>query len=245
MPSDAELEGIFNFRDLGGVAAPSRPDLLYRADGLHRTDQLGRDRLVANGIRTVIDLRTDAELTREGRFDHPEVAFHHVPIVEDLSDLMQASTVEDNLMLDHYRIMTSTGGTRFAEALGLIGASLSVGRPVVFHCTAGKDRTGILAALILHALGVDDDTIAADYGRSSDAVPHLVAWYERHGHPTPPQKMTEMGMPASAMQRLMASEPTTMHQMLADLRAQFTSIENYLDGLGAADAVRQIRAALL
>lgn len=107
------IEGVFNFRDLGGETGSAGPVLLpglvFRADGIHRTDHHGRQRLSDRGIRQVIDLRAGRELDDDGFFDHPGVTHHHAPIVEDMADLMKFTDGPDVLRL-HYGQMAANNG---------------------------------------------------------------------------------------------------------------------------------------
>ena len=174
------FDTVFNFRDLGGYETADgrriRMGRLYRADGIHRLegDDIGRVRDL--GIRCVIDLRTAGELER-GRFpvdDHP-VDHHHLPVISEIwpEDAL-VERAEDYLAARYIDMLTS-GTDAFVGALEVMASSDNF--PLVFHCAAGKDRTGIVAALLLSVLGVDDELIAADYAVTAEHIDELDARY--------------------------------------------------------------------
>ena len=171
---------VFNVRDLGGLpafdGARVRPGHVYRADGVQRLagDDLERARQL--GLRTVIDLRTEGEIERGGRFpveDHP-VDWHHLPVLQRMwsDDDLVATTGAADFLRDRYVDMLTEGGHSIARAVEVV----SHGAPALFHCAAGKDRTGVVAAVLLGLLGVPDHEIAADYHATAGAMAAFVDW---------------------------------------------------------------------
>ena len=244
------IDGVFNLRELGGLTTRdgrhTRRHLVFRADGLHRASTIGRRQIIDLGVRDVVDLRTIGEVDREGRFDHPDARFEQVPVVEHLDELMSTfDPAVDDLLGHHYLHMAEHNGQAFATALELIARSIHDGRSVVYHCTAGKDRTGVLTALLLAALGVDDDTIADDYARSAPAMTRMVEWYRSTTTRTPQERMAEMGMDPSLATVMLRADRSTMLEFLAELRRRHDTIDAYLDGVGATDAVATIADHLL
>ncbi len=168
------FDGCFNFRDLGGYATVDdrevRRGLLYRSDSLHHLSDDDLTRLAALRIRAVIDLRTGAELAITGRVaEHHERVFHHVPL-EDGNDYRSTRA-------DRYLDFVQVRGARVASAVRLVAHADG---PLVFHCLAGKDRTGVLAAVLLAALGVPDASIASDYALTERTLPAALAWAREH-----------------------------------------------------------------
>ncbi|MGE0879370.1 MAG: tyrosine-protein phosphatase [Acidimicrobiia bacterium] len=164
------LENLQNFRDLGGYRTASGRTVkwghLYRADNMARLSPGDVATVSALGVNTVIDLRMVKEIERDGRApvtDHG-IAYHHFRVIDEV---MIAQPQKDDAPAlgrspgEMYKLMADMGGKAFAGAIDVLAQP--GGLPAVFHCTAGKDRTGMLAALILSGLGVDDDTIADDY----------------------------------------------------------------------------------
>ncbi|MEO1062089.1 MAG: tyrosine-protein phosphatase [Actinomycetota bacterium] len=172
----SELDGLLpNLRDVGGLpAAGGRRVLhgrLYRSDGLQRLDPDQRASIVTGlGVRTLIDLRSELERGRTGEVDAPGGAvIHRVPILD--GSYMQAAA--DGLTLvDMFDAIAFRETAALAEAVALL-ARPDAGPTLVF-CTAGKDRTGVLVALVLDLLGVDRDAIAADFTASADGVARII-----------------------------------------------------------------------
>ena len=110
--------------------------------------------------------------------------------------------------------------------------------PAMFHCSAGKDRTGVIAAVLLGALGVPDDTIIADYALSATAMHQLVDYYKR-AHPDSVELLERL---APAM---VAAHPDTMRMLIEGIRRDFGSFDGYAEALGVGGAPKYLRAALL
>ncbi len=156
------LAGARNLRDLGGYPTVdgrrTRWRILFRADGLHRLEPEGRTALLAAGVRTVVDLRRDDE-SRE----HPN-PFAGVPEVRyariSLQDVPLEQLAELSSLEDVYRSILENGRAQVADVFRALFAPGAL--PGVFHCTAGKDRTGIIAALVLSAAGVPEEVVVED-----------------------------------------------------------------------------------
>jgi protein-tyrosine phosphatase len=158
-----------NFRRVGDPQGRGTPlKNLYRSDHLGALDAHDAEQIVALGIRRVLDFRGVEERTAaECRL--PGVTVHSLPIeptiVQKLQELvaaggpLSAADVSAH-MQDTYRGFVRHSTQRFAEFFVHLLAS---DQPTVFHCTAGKDRTGFAAALLLHALGASRDEVMRDY----------------------------------------------------------------------------------
>lgn len=230
------LDAVHNFRDLGGYRTAdgrtTRWRTLFRADGLYKLTAPDVEVLRPLGLRTVIDLRTERELVDWGRFpveDH-YVHFHHVSVIDltwgEGAGPDQALPVED-FLYEAYLDMLDQGADQFARALRLL--ALPGALPAVFHCAAGKDRTGILAALALGALGVDHATVAADYGLTRDAMARMRAWAET----ARPEWVEQMRSQPAAW---VAAEPVAMHRFLDHLAAGHGSVRDYVRAIGVGEA---------
>ncbi len=234
------LEGAVNFRDLGGYAAGTgmrtRWRTLFRADGLGELTEADLEVLRALGIRTVIDLRSGEELER-GRFDvdaHP-VAFHHFPFIEELPDAEEFDR-RPGLLGTQYLDMIDGAGRQILGALEVLADPGAL--PAVFHCTAGKDRTGVLSAIVLSLLGVDEPTVVADYALSGEAMLRLRAKLIRK-YPESRDTIENIGGVFSA-------EPAQMEHLLDHVRGRYGSVEAYVSGLGGpAGLVDGLRASML
>jgi len=176
------LEGAPNFRDLGGLPAAAGRTLRHRR--LFRSDHLGK--LGASDLAhiaaalgpavRVLDFRGEAE-RGSAVCAIPGATVHSLPIepsiVQKLADLLEAGaavTGDDTvaLMQDTYRNFVRRSSARYADFFGHVLAADAA--PIVFHCTAGKDRTGLAAVLLLHALGVEHDVIVRDFLATNDRL---------------------------------------------------------------------------
>ena len=234
------LEGAVNFRDLGGYAAGGRMRTrwrtLFRADGLGELTETDLSVLRGLGIRTVIDLRSGSELERS-RFDldaHP-VAFHHFPFIDELPDAEEFDRRPGLLGAQYQEILRDAGGQILA-ALEVLAEPDAL--PAVFHCTAGKDRTGVLSAIVLSLLGVDEPTVVADYALSGAAMQRLRAKLM--------VKYPEGRETLENIDEVFSAEPAQMELLLDHLRERYGSVGAYVAGLGAGPVlVDRLRAALL
>lgn len=166
------LAGASNFRDLGGYAGLDgrsvRWRALYRSDHLAGLTQEDARVLAGLGLARVVDFRGVGESTGPSAA-LPALRYQALPIeptvvqrAKELALTGQAMTapIAAGLMRETYRAFVSDNQAQFA---GLFAQLLDEGAPLVFHCTAGKDRTGFAAALILLALGVSRETVVQDY----------------------------------------------------------------------------------
>lgn len=183
-------EGIFNVRDLGGlpvadgrVVAPGR---LVRGDALHRLRSTVSD-LRGHGVVRVLDLRDQRERDEEGVLVAEGIEVLHLPVLDPTFDWFdQAHDDAATLLAHRYRVILSSFPDRFAGAVDATAEVVTApggGAAVAYHCAVGKDRTGLLTALLLGSLGVPDDVIVADYVRSARATAVQVSWLWSMGHP--------------------------------------------------------------
>jgi protein-tyrosine phosphatase len=237
------FDGCFNFRDLGGYPTAdgrrTRWRRLFRADGLSRLTESDMDSLAALGIVTVIDLRTDLEADTQGRF--PEgvdgVTYHHLPLTDTLPG--EEETPEwhsPDFVSDRYLGMLSEGTATVSSAVRLLADPGA--RPAVFHCSVGKDRTGVLAALVLGFLGVPDAVIVEDYALSYAAMlrilEHLLETYPDAGD------IVERYRPV-----ILSADPASMAGFVAGVRRTYGSFEALADSLGVVAEVEGLRSDLL
>jgi protein-tyrosine phosphatase len=158
------IPGTFNSRDVGGHAADGgtvRRGLLVRSDAPIDVGEAGRAVLRHLGVRTAVDLREPVER----RLDPPDVdgiAVRQVPILGEELDLAESS------LGDIYSHLLEHRGERLTSAVRVLGEADAL--PAVVFCSAGKDRTGLVIALVLGALGVATDEIVADYARTEEAM---------------------------------------------------------------------------
>ncbi len=234
------LEGAVNFRDLGGYAAGggmrTRWRTLFRADGLGELTRTDLSVLRGLGIRTVIDLRSGSELER-GRFDvgaHP-VAFHHFPFIDELPDAQDFDR-RPGLLGSQYLEIVRDAGDQILAALEVLASPDAL--PAVFHCTAGKDRTGVLSAIVLSLLGVNEPTVVTDYALSGEAMQRLREKLIR--------KYPEGRETLENIDEVFSADPAQMELLLDHLREHYGSVGAYVEGLGAGPGlVEGLRTVLL
>lgn len=180
-PRVVRLEGASNFRDLGGYSGHAGRRLrwgrLYRSAHLGGLTGQDQQRIARLGITRVLDFRGVVErAATPNRL--PGVVEHSLAIEPTVVQRMDAlvaagrtlnGALVGELMRDLYRGLVTQQAARFAE---LFEHLLAAEAPLVFHCTAGKDRTGIAAALVLFALGVPRDVVRADYLLTNDLFVH-------------------------------------------------------------------------
>ena len=174
VPGHIALDGPLNFRDLGGIVSRDgrmiRTGVLYRADDLGPLSAADMVVLAQLGLQTVIDLRTPWELGRSSlAYREAGITHHHVPIIQELWSAEMVSAEDPALDLAmRYVQMVEHGASALAKVVSM-AANRQHG-PTVFHCAAGKDRTGVAAALIERVLGVDDEVIISRYAASGPVM---------------------------------------------------------------------------
>lgn len=186
------IEGVINFRDLGGYLTGDGREVkwgqLYRSAQLDRLSQKGIDDMAAMGIQVVVDLRFSDETNR-----YPTIR-EAVPDADLLSwhdeAETQATGESDDIQRSWKDSLATNDPDQVREAMRVnypkklyshraiyrtMLLRLSQGQlPLVFHCAAGKDRTGVAAALILSLLGVSNEQIIADYLLTQNEIQHLL-----------------------------------------------------------------------
>ena len=233
------IPGTLNFRDAGGYPVTGGGVTgwrrLLRSDGLHRLGREATDLLGGLGLRTVVDLRTYAEA---------EIA---PSPVEDFAGngalTMNISLIGDDLgempadLAAIYNYVVDRRGAAIAAAIRSLARPGAL--PGLVHCTAGKDRTGIVVAFALAAVGVPDHFIAADYALSS-------LYLDPQHTPTIGRVQASTGLGDRLTSALLASPPELMLHLLDRARRQAGSIADYLAGYGVTCAeLIALRSALV
>lgn len=216
-------EGCLNVRDLGGVpledGGETRFGTLVRSDSVHRLTDAGWRSLAEHGIRRVVDLRWQEEIVDDPPRDVDVDAVHvsllgtYDPAVDgDMDGFIRHRDVV-GFRVDGYSRWLERFPGEFARALAAIA---DADGPVVFHCTSGKDRTGLIAALVLRLAGASIDSVAADYALS--------------------ERNLLTGDEAVEDAFLRATPAEGMARTLAGLESRHGSVRDYLDGCGLDQA---------
>jgi protein-tyrosine phosphatase len=228
-PRNLTFASNYNFRDVGGYAGLDgrtvRWRRLFRADSLHRLAGDDWVAFAALGIQTVIDLRRGFEIEGHGRVPETDGLVYVNAVLEhvDWSEVPHSDGVaHERWLADRYLNFAEDGRPGLAAALGVIADPEAA--PVVVHCMAGKDRTGVVCALTLALLGVSDEDIAADYALTETAMASLTAYLREHN-------------PAAIAgnEHMFDSPREAMLLFLADLRSLHGSVEGYVRDIGLSD----------
>ena len=233
--------GLVNFRPVVGTTPDGGilPGLLYRSASLEAIGDPGRLVLHDLGIRTVLDLRTTAESDfRPSDVAGLGIAEVRVPLVADMHDTVRRVAEDDvgpDAALERaYTDLLENGTSAVAAALH---AMAEAPLPTVVVCAAGKDRTGILVALLQLTLGVGMDEVVAGYAVSESMLEEdwLDAVVERFAS-------IEMALPPAAARLLCAAPPTVLREVIAHLVERHGSIDTYLESIGVgADTRSRLR----
>ncbi len=244
---DGDIDGAVNFRDLGGYRTEDgrvvRSGRVFRAGMMHHIDAVGlstlRDTL---GICTVVDLRNAEELTADGRspFEDYGIDWRNVAIggetvmtPEERQERFKAMAAGPVDWCESYVRMSERAPAAFRTFFEL--AADPANAPLVFHCTGGRDRTGVAAALLLSSLGVDDETIARDYSLTGDLLQPHVGLFGR--------QMEALGMTRESWGKLLETPAEAMRRFLIYLREEHSGAESYLRAAGvsapAIDAAKE------
>jgi protein-tyrosine phosphatase len=231
---DLVWEGCLNVRDLGGHRTEDGGETLYgavvRADSLHQLTEDGWQSVVDYGIRTVVDLRMDEE--REGDppagapvdllhvslFDDDKEVFKEIEAAAEAAPDVATATREVYLLfLEHFK-------ANVAAAIRAVASAPEGG--VVVHCMGGKDRTGLVTALLLRLAGVDDEQIAADYALSEERLrPRHELWFAE----------AETEAERERLRRIAQTPASSIAGVLAELGRRYGGVEGYLRAAGLSD----------
>jgi protein tyrosine/serine phosphatase len=186
-PSWIDCDGAHNVRDLGGLPAETgwtRRGVLLRADALDALSESDVARFVDDvGLAHVVDLRSAGERAERGRgrLGDRKISYSDLDVIDDLTLAFRrdvrtaaaaAGTDPEIIIANGYVELLDTGAKAFASAIERIVAP--GGTPALVHCAAGKDRTGVLVALLLDVAGVDRDVIVADYAATQERMDAII-----------------------------------------------------------------------
>jgi hypothetical protein len=207
------LVGAYNFRDLGGYPTldgrTTRWGRLYRSDTLHELTDSDLEALRAIGLSSIIDLRTSAELERTGRglLGTEPIRHVHLPVVQEGGTSQGAPADAQEDLHHRYLWYLDIGRSALVSALTMVGDPNAY--PLVFHCAAGKDRTGVLAALVLDIVRVERNVIIEDYVLTASRMDLILS--RVRGTPDAEARLAEMP------QFLLRAEAATMESFLEGL----------------------------
>lgn len=234
--------GLHNIRDLGGLprqgGGHTAPHRVLRACAMRHIGDADRAALINAGLSTVIDLRSAAEIAAvpAAFAGQPGVSTLHHPVFSDLDPLASMIAADPDFRLEQrYVRALERAAPRFAAVIAAV-ADAAPGL-VVVHCTAGKDRTGIVAAMLLDLAGVPHPAIIADYARTADHGAALLADLRR--------RALAAGQPVASVDTTLAAPPQAMAATLAVLDQVHGGTVAYLRQAGLPQDILDRAAARL
>jgi protein-tyrosine phosphatase len=245
------LDGAPNFRDIGGYTTGDghhvRWGEVYRSNELSKLTAADAARVDSLHIATVVDLRTDEERSRAPSVWTHEPANVYLSPKPTLAPVMHTILAEAGTpegarsgLIEFYAHMPDDYRTEYAAMFHRIAAG---DLPMVVHCTAGKDRTGVAMALLLTAVGVPRETVVDDYALTEKLVPPAAGAAKA---PAPvggavPAASPLSQLPEESRRALWRSDPQYIQSALDSMQHEYGSIDAYLErGLGLSR--REIRA---
>ena len=231
------VSGASNFRDVGGLPAGgghTRSGVLFRSGNLAAVDDDGIEALRGMGLRRIVDLRDESERA------HDPSRLDDLPVEVQLEPLFLGSVASffaRDLSLEQlYAEIADASADRVVSAI----RGILIERPVLVHCTIGKDRTGVTIGIALAAAGVDPDAVVADYARTEALLPArrnaqvLAAIRALH-----PENVHAEDLATRSPER-------AMRALLAHLDATYGSAAGYLRAHGMTDAeIHRLREVLV
>lgn len=235
-----DLSGCLNFRDLGGYRSGDgqlvRWRQVFRSDALHHLTPQDVARLRDEiALGDVIDLRSTAELRSEGRgpLAAETMRFHHQPLFD--AEVPRTASATEMTLTDRYFLLAEFAKPAIARVIDTLAATDA---PAVYHCAAGKDRTGVVSAILLGLLGVPDEIIVADYAATQE---NLDAIIERLMSTKGYQTMLS-ALPPDTLH----AEPQTMITFLERMRGAYGTTADYARSAGvSAGSLDRLRLRLL
>jgi hypothetical protein len=224
--------GVFNFRDLGGYRTidgrTTRWGRLFRSDALHdlTNDDLALFRRL--GVSSIVDLRSSSEVARTGRglLELESLNFVNASVLNDAEtdEPREQSTFDASYLTRRYLQYLDLGGPAFVAAISEM--TVAENYPLVFNCFLGKDRTGVLAALVLSCLGVEREAIVKDYAVTDERVQLIVDKFRRDPLVREAVNQTH---PA-----LLAAHEATMSGFLSEVDRRFGGARAWVEAAGVA-----------
>lgn len=227
------VEGTANFRDIAASPGPGasrlRPGVFYRSDALGSVSERGLEQFRSLGVSTVVDLRALEEATLAPDLVPDGLEAVSVPLLQGRQDTPTGLDLTRLPALTH--LYASMLKNNAGDLVRIVQTVAHTPGATLVHCTAGKDRTGLSTALMLSAIGVDPETIVADYALTESRLSG--AWEQAHL-----QRMAAHGIEVTDDLRrlLVASPPEAMEATLQVLDSGYGGGYAYLRDAGMADA---------
>ncbi len=213
-----KLAGCHNLRELGGYTTSDGKQIqwstLLRSDSLHGLPLSSQQQVIDYGVRTIIDLRTQSEVKRKSYAlsNTSEIEYFNLPLVEDRS---QSESIKQKTLFEYNCFFLEKRSLQIKKILETIATQQT---PLLIHCAAGKDRTGIIIALLLAVANVPVATIAEDYQLSDRYLAPLYS------------KIRQQAI-KEGFAHLLESPPQIIIDTFAYLAQNYGEINNYLENI--------------
>ncbi len=227
------MEGSVNFRDLGGYRNCDRQMIkwgtLFRADSLHRLSEIDLEIMASLKINTVIDFRTDREAKQSPDALPPDqqVNYVHLPIKSGEFDFISAMKLladrdsqwpTGDFMVKNYESYLTDFPKVWKRVFLLLADTCNY--PLVFHCTAGKDRTGVCAALIMLLLKIPEEEIIQDHQLSNEYIASIVDSIKK--------SLEDQGYPYEKLEPFFSAPLNAINRFLDILKEEYGTVDSFL-----------------
>ncbi len=222
------MEGLRNLRELGGYTtnsgAVTQEKRFLRGDSTSTLTQKDQMFLYDYGVRCIIDLRSTLEAAYQpSRMNkYKGISYYNVPMMDNMHQ-KNTTYAATKCLYDLYEQLLTHGQEEFLRVFSIMLQHLNQG--ILFHCAAGKDRTGLVAMMLLSLADVPEDTIIADYAVSEN---YLAPWQER-------QKTLMNLQGFHVPQEMLGSNATNMKRAVAWIGSQYGSAQAYLKHIGLSE----------
>ena len=228
------LEGTYNTRDLGGYATAhqcTQFGRFLRSDSIAELSAHDMETLTQMGIKTIVDLRMPNEIEKAPNplSHHSAFNYYHVPLMDNpTSSTFDVKNIPEDFLSTLYIQLIEASKTHIKTLFEIFDQHPE---GLLFHCTAGKDRTGVTAMLLLGLAGVSDADIIADYQVSYTYIKQdpKVQTYMKH---VPPH--------------IFYTQPEYLEKTLEHIHTHYGTIPEYLESIGIEpDVLKRVRASML
>ena len=225
------LKTLHNTRDLGGYETKDggkTSDRFIRADCIMPMSEEDAEALLGLGVSTVIDFRSAAECGKvpSGLKDAEGITYIHLPFFSENNSFDYSRLPEDFTMGHLYVMILSKQHEVLCEFFRHVLA-VNSGK-ILFHCSAGKDRTGVAAAILLLLAGVEEETVVEDFALTESFLAEVMPTLKANsGIPAMLNKLTD---------EMLSANPDNMRYMISHLHQQYGNVETYLTQIGLSDS---------
>jgi protein-tyrosine phosphatase len=231
--TNIRLNTAYNIRDLGGYAARGgkrTSGRILRGDCFAAMSEDDRRTLLGAGVKTVIDLRGEGERAKlpAGMFGCPGISYEAIPLIEEAANVTRGGIPPNFTMGDMYASLLDNAQEAVLAVFRHIARAASEPGRLLFHCAAGKDRTGVIAALLLALAGVSEQDIVWDYAQTEDNLsPVRGLLLKNSGIPSMMDALTD---------EFLSAKPRSMEKMLSHLHRTYGGAEGYFSEIGLTPA---------